>query len=135
MEQLEVQDIGIQLVNISIQDAEPPTAAVIEAFKAVETAKQGKETAINNANKYRSEQLPEAEAEVDRILNGLGLTPAITGSGLAYRQSISPGELVAIGTVVNVSFTSGNEIERMNEEEKMQQEILEKEAEAAKRKK
>ena len=68
MEQLENQDIGIQLVNISIQDAEPPTDAVKEAFKAVETAKQGKETAINNANKYRSEQLPQAEAQVDQIL-------------------------------------------------------------------
>ena len=41
MARLEVQDIGIQLVNLSIQDAEPPTAAVFEAFKAVETAKQG----------------------------------------------------------------------------------------------
>ena len=30
-----------------MQDAEPPTDTVIEAFKAVETAKQGKETAIN----------------------------------------------------------------------------------------
>ena len=68
MAQLEIQDIGIQLVNISIQDAEPPTAEVIEAFKAVETAKQGKETAINNANKYRSEQMPQAEAEVDQII-------------------------------------------------------------------
>jgi len=68
MEQLELRDIGIQLVNISIQDAEPPTDAVIEAFKAVETAKQGKETAINNANKYRSEMLPQAEAQVDQIL-------------------------------------------------------------------
>ncbi len=68
MEQLENQDIGIQLVNITIQDAEPPTDAVKEAFKAVETAKQGKETAINNANKYRSEQLPQAEAKVDQIL-------------------------------------------------------------------
>lgn len=67
MAELEVQDIGIQLVNLSIQDAEPPTAEVIEAFKAVETAKQGKETAINNANKYRSEQLPQAEAQVDQI--------------------------------------------------------------------
>lgn len=67
MAQLEIQDIGIQLVNLSIQDAEPPTTAVIEAFKAVETAKQGKETAINNANKYRSEQMPQAEAEVDQI--------------------------------------------------------------------
>lgn len=68
MEQLEQWDIGIQLVNISIQDAEPPTQAVIEAFKAVETAKQGKETAINNANKYRNEKLPGAEAQVDKIL-------------------------------------------------------------------
>ena len=68
MAQLQLQDIGIQLVNISIQDAEPPTAEVVEAFKAVETAKQGKETAINNANKYRSEQLPQAEAQVDQIL-------------------------------------------------------------------
>lgn len=68
MEQLELRDIGIQLVNISIQDAEPPTEAVVEAFKAVETAKQGKETAINNAKKYRSEQLPQAEAQVDQIL-------------------------------------------------------------------
>lgn len=66
--QLAIHDIGIQLVNITIQDSEPPTAEVMEAFKAVETAKQGKETAINNANKYRNEQLPEAEAKVDKIL-------------------------------------------------------------------
>lgn len=66
--ELGVQDIGIQLVNITIQDAEPPTAEVMEAFKAVETAKQGKETAINNANKYRNEKLPGAEAQIDKIL-------------------------------------------------------------------
>ncbi len=65
---LEQQDIGIQLVNITIQDSEPPTAEVMEAFKAVETAKQGKDTAVNNANKYRNEQLPTADAEVDKIL-------------------------------------------------------------------
>ena len=57
-----------QLVNISIQDSEPPTAEVMEAFKAVETAKQGKETSINNANKYRNEKLPIAEADADQIL-------------------------------------------------------------------
>lgn len=65
---LENEDIGIQLINITIQDAEPPTEEVIEAFKAVETAKQGKETAINNANKYRNENLPKAEAQIDKIL-------------------------------------------------------------------
>ena len=67
-QKLEEQDIGIQLVNISMQDSEPPTAEVIQAFKEVENAKQGKETALNNANKYRNEQLPEAEAEADQII-------------------------------------------------------------------
>ena len=61
-------DIGIQLVNITIQDSEPPTVEVMEAFKAVETAKQGKETALNNANKYRNEQLPSAQAQADGII-------------------------------------------------------------------
>ncbi len=65
---LDEEDLGLQLVNITIQDAEPPTAEVLDAFKAVETAKQGKETAVNNANKYRSEQMPAAEAQADRIL-------------------------------------------------------------------
>lgn len=68
LDKLETYDIGIQLVNITIQDAEPPTAEVQNAFKEVETAKQGKETALNNANKYRNEQIPNAEAESDKIL-------------------------------------------------------------------
>lgn len=68
LEKLEMLDIGIQLVNITIQDAEPPTEEVITAFKSVETAKQGKETALNNANKYRNEQIPSAEARADKIL-------------------------------------------------------------------
>ena len=65
---MEEEDLGIQLVNITIQDAEPPTTEVLDAFKAVETAKQGKETAVNNANKYRSEQMPAAEAQADQII-------------------------------------------------------------------
>ncbi len=68
MDDLEVQDIGVQLVNITIQDSEPPTTEVLEAFKAVETAKQGKETALNNANKYRNEQIPLAQAKADGII-------------------------------------------------------------------
>lgn len=68
LDKLESYDIGIQLVNITIQDATPPTTEVENAFKEVETAKQGKETALNNANKYRNEQIPNAEAESDKIL-------------------------------------------------------------------
>ncbi len=66
--ELEDEDIGITLVDASIQDVEPPTDNVIEAFTAVETAKQGKESAINEANAYRNEQIPAAEAKADRIV-------------------------------------------------------------------
>lgn len=62
------EDIGLTLVRITIQDSEPPTQDVLSAFKAVETAKQGKETALNNANRYQSEQIPAAEAQADEIL-------------------------------------------------------------------
>ena len=68
LEDLMNHDIGLMLVNITIQDSEPPTEEVMEAFKSVETAKQGKDTAINNAKKYRNEKLPQALAEVDKIL-------------------------------------------------------------------
>lgn len=68
LKKMDMQDVGIQLVNITIQDSEPPTQEIMKAFKAVETAKQGKETALNNANKYRNEQLPLAEAEADEII-------------------------------------------------------------------
>lgn len=66
--ELENEDIGITLIDASIQDVEPPTDQIIEAFTAVETAKQGKESSINQANAYRNEQLPAAEAEADRIM-------------------------------------------------------------------
>lgn len=66
--ELTEKNIGLTVVNISVQDAEPPTAEIVQAFKSVETAKQGKETAVNNAKKYQSEELPKAEATADKIL-------------------------------------------------------------------
>lgn len=60
-------DIGIQVVNVSVQDAAPPTDEVMQAFKAVETAKQGAQTAENNANQYKNEKIPAAEASADKI--------------------------------------------------------------------
>jgi membrane protease subunit HflK len=68
IEKLEERRIGLQIVNVMIQDVEPPTQEVIGAFKSVETAKQGADTAVNNANRYKNEQLPNAEAEADRII-------------------------------------------------------------------
>jgi len=65
---LQENDIGVALVDAAIQDVEPPTESVNNAFKAVETAKQGKESAINEANAYRNQKIPEAEANADKII-------------------------------------------------------------------
>ena len=60
--------IGLSLVDVKIQDAEPPTQEVIEAFKAVETAKQKAETVINDAKAYQNAQLPKAQAQADQLV-------------------------------------------------------------------
>ena len=65
---LEVEDIGIQVTNAVIQDAEVPTAEVAQAFKNVEDAKQSMETAINNANADANTRIPEANAKADKIV-------------------------------------------------------------------
>ena len=65
---LEEEDLGIALVNITIQDAESPTIEVQDAFKAVETAKQGAETATNNAEQYYNEVIPAAKADADEAV-------------------------------------------------------------------
>ena len=65
---LENYDIGLTLVDVKIQDAEPPTMEVIEAFKAVETAKQQAETVINDAKAYQNAQLPLAQAQADKLI-------------------------------------------------------------------
>ena len=61
-------DIGLTLVDVRIQDSEPPTTEVIEAFKAVETAKQQAETVVNDAKAYQNAQLPLAEAQADQLI-------------------------------------------------------------------
>ena len=65
---LKEYDIGLTLVDVKIQDAEPPTQEVIEAFKAVETAKQQAETVINDAKAYQNAQLPQAQAQADQLI-------------------------------------------------------------------
>lgn len=61
-------DIGLTLIDVRIQDAEPPTSAVVEAFKAVETAKQNAEAVVNDAKAYQNAKLPEAQAQADKLL-------------------------------------------------------------------
>lgn len=93
-EKLEQHNIGMVIINVTIQDSEPPTAEVMEAFKAVETAKQGKETAINNANKYRNEKLPDATAQTDKILQN-------AESEKAQRINEANGEVAKFNAMFN----------------------------------
>ena len=65
---LEEYDIGLTLVDVKIQDAEPPTAEVIEAFKAVETAKQKAAAVVNDAKAYENAELPKAQAQADKLI-------------------------------------------------------------------
>ena len=61
-------DIGLTLVDVKIQDSEPPTVEVVEAFKAVETAKQKAETVVNDAMAYQNAKLPDAQAQADKLI-------------------------------------------------------------------
>lgn len=68
LEELEEANIGLTIVNITIQDSEPPTPEIIAAFRAVETAKQGADTAMNQALQYQNSQIPAANAQADSII-------------------------------------------------------------------
>ena len=61
-------DVGLTLVDVRIQDSEPPTVAVIEAFKNVETAKQRAEAVVNDAIAYQNAQIPNAKAQADKLI-------------------------------------------------------------------
>ena len=68
MDELDKNNIGLQIINITIQDSEPPTDEIKAAFQSVENAKQGADTAMNNAKAYQNSQLPAAQAEADNIV-------------------------------------------------------------------
>ena len=122
---LEEYDIGLTLVDVKIQDAEPPTVEVVEAFKAVETAKQQAETVINDAMAYQNAKLPEAQAQADALIQNAqylkqarinegtqqvamfqamyaeyALNPAITRSRMYYEaiSEVLPGVKLYINT-------------------------------------
>ena len=118
-------NIGLTLVDVRIQDAEAPTQEVIEAFKAVETAKQQAEAVVNNAKAYQNAQIPQAEAQADQAIQNAeylkqkrineaveqvamfsamyeeyARNPAITKSRMYYEaiQEILPGVKLYINT-------------------------------------
>lgn len=68
MERLAQENLGVTVRSVAIQDAEPPTTEVANAFKAVEDAKQNAETVVNGATAYKNQKMPAAEAQVKSIV-------------------------------------------------------------------
>ncbi len=65
---LENNDVGIQILDVKVNDSEPPNENVAKAFRDVETAKQDKQTSINIAQEYRNSRIPAANSESDKII-------------------------------------------------------------------
>lgn len=109
-------DIGLSLVDVKIQDAEPPTSDVIEAFKAVETAKQQAETVVNDAKAYQNAQLPLAQAQADQ---------AVQNSEYLKQKRINEAiEQVAMFTAMYEEYARNPEITRSRMYYEAIQEIL-----------
>lgn len=64
---MENYDAGITVISVKLQDVEPPDA-VKNDFKAVTDAREAKVTKVNEATKYRNEQIPQARGEAQRLI-------------------------------------------------------------------
>ena len=109
-------EIGLTLVDVKIQDAEPPTSDVIEAFKAVETAKQRAETVVNDAKAYQNAQLPLAQAEADKLIQN--------AEYLKQKRINEAHEQVAMFTAMYQEYEKNPEITRSRMYYEAIQEIL-----------
>lgn len=67
--ELTKHNTGLSVSRISIQDSEPPTEKVNQAFKAVNDAKTGKDTAINEATSEAKKLTEEASAKAIATTN------------------------------------------------------------------
>jgi len=58
---------GIMIIDVKLQDVEPPQEVSAE-FKAVTDAREAQQTKINEAGKYEAERIPAARAEARKLL-------------------------------------------------------------------
>ena len=68
VKELETYDIGLKVTAVRIQDSEPPTDAVREAFAAVVNAGQKSQTLMNQALQYQAEKAKQVESEQKKLI-------------------------------------------------------------------
>ncbi len=109
-------DIGLVLVDVSIQDSEPPTETVTAAFKAVETAKQSAEKVINEAEAYQNAQIPAANATANALLQN--------AEYLKQNRINEAKEAVAMFEAMYTEYTNNPDITRTRMYYEMISEVL-----------
>lgn len=67
-ETLDIYGIGIQVLNVQLQDVQPPKA-VLQAFKDVASAREDRIRYINEANGYSNDAIPKARGEAKKLIN------------------------------------------------------------------
>lgn len=72
---LETYETGINIEAIKIQDAKPPEP-VVPAFDDVTSAKEDKQTKINQAEAYANDVIPNAKGQAAEIVNQAEATKA-----------------------------------------------------------
>lgn len=65
---LDTYGIGIQILNVQLQDVQPPQQ-VLQAFKDVASAREDRIRYINEADGYKNDVIPKARGEAKQIIN------------------------------------------------------------------
>lgn len=65
---LDIYGIGIQVLNVQLQDVQPPKP-VLQAFKDVASAREDRIRYINEANGYANDVIPKARGEAKKAVN------------------------------------------------------------------
>lgn len=108
-------NLGIQIVNVNLQDIDLPTSDVDKAFKAVTDAREKKLTKINEAEKYKNEKLNEvvgkeasiiSEAEAKKTELIKDAESEVAGFNALYKRYKQDKEI----TKQDMIFTTINEI-------------------------
>lgn len=67
-EELDGFEAGVDIVTVKLQTTSPPTAAVQDAFQAVDRSRQKKEQVVNEAQGERNSKIPAARGARDQAI-------------------------------------------------------------------
>jgi membrane protease subunit HflK len=115
---LDSYDLGIRIITVNLQDVKPPVA-VKSAFDDVNSARQDKERAVNEAERYRNDIVPKAQGLAQEILN----------QAEAYKQTrikLAEGDVARFSDILDRYKKEGIDVTRVRLYLETMEEILPK---------